>query len=114
MLSVRSFTVRRTLIEFMRTTSSSPFSASNYSTPFLEGHSKPTLPRADILPLRPGHTLIVPKIHCSRVSELPPEYAAALGKAISRISKALTKGAPLPNRDPSASAVTLTINHWDL
>ncbi|KAF8478180.1 HIT-like protein [Russula ochroleuca] len=45
----------------------------------------------DILPLRPGHTLIVPKIHCSRVSELPPEYAAALGKAISRISKALTK-----------------------
>ncbi|KAF8500967.1 HIT-like protein [Russula emetica] len=45
----------------------------------------------DILPLRPGHTLIVPKIHCSRVSELPQEYAAAIGKAISRISKALTK-----------------------
>ncbi|KAH9997851.1 HIT-like domain-containing protein [Russula vinacea] len=56
----------------MRTTSSSPFSA-------------------NILPLRPGHTLVVPKIHCSRVSELPPEYAAAIGKAISRISKALTK-----------------------
>jgi len=45
----------------------------------------------DILPLRPGHTLIVPKIHCSRVSELPQEYAAAVGKAISRISNALTK-----------------------
>ncbi|KAI0250791.1 HIT-like protein [Lactifluus subvellereus] len=45
----------------------------------------------DILPLRPGHTLIVPKIHCSRVSELPPEYAASVGKAISRISNALTK-----------------------
>ncbi|KAN0123438.1 HIT-like domain containing protein [Russula decolorans] len=48
-------------------------------------------PFADILPLRPGHTLIVPKIHCSRVSELPQEYAAAVGKAISRISNALTK-----------------------
>jgi HIT domain len=47
----------------------------------------------DILPLRPGHTLVVPKIHCSRVSELPPEYAASVGKAISRISNALTKGA---------------------
>ncbi|KAH9980244.1 HIT-like protein [Lactifluus volemus] len=45
----------------------------------------------DILPLRPGHTLVVPKIHCSRVSELPPEYAASVGKAISRISNALTK-----------------------
>jgi len=45
----------------------------------------------DILPLRPGHTLVVPKIHCPRVSELPPEYAASVGKAISRISNALTK-----------------------
>jgi len=45
----------------------------------------------DILPLRPGHTLVVPKIHCSRVSELPPEYAASVGKAISRLSNALTK-----------------------
>ncbi|KAH9065394.1 HIT-like protein [Lactarius vividus] len=45
----------------------------------------------DILPLRPGHTLVVPKFHCARVSELPPEYAASVGKAISRISNALTK-----------------------
>jgi len=45
----------------------------------------------DILPLRPGHTLVVPKIHCPRVSDLPPEYAAAVGEAISRISNALTK-----------------------
>jgi diadenosine tetraphosphate (Ap4A) HIT family hydrolase len=54
---------------------------------------------ADLLPLRPGHTLIVPKIHCSRVSELPQEYAAAVGKVISLISKALTKGASLSNHD---------------
>ncbi|KAI9512459.1 HIT-like protein [Russula earlei] len=45
----------------------------------------------DILPLRHGHTLVVPKIHCPRVSELPPEYAASVGKAISKISNALTK-----------------------
>ncbi|KAI0269855.1 HIT-like protein [Gloeopeniophorella convolvens] len=45
----------------------------------------------DILPLRPGHTLVVPKVHCSRVSELPSEYAASLGVAISKISNALTK-----------------------
>jgi diadenosine tetraphosphate (Ap4A) HIT family hydrolase len=45
----------------------------------------------DILPLRPGHTLVVPKFHCARVSELPPEYAGSVGKAISRISNALTK-----------------------
>ncbi|KAF7797440.1 hypothetical protein EIP86_008635 [Pleurotus ostreatoroseus] len=44
----------------------------------------------DILPLRPGHTLVIPKIHISRVSELPPEYAAAVGEAISKVSNALT------------------------
>ncbi|KAI0947473.1 hypothetical protein AcW1_007693 [Taiwanofungus camphoratus] len=31
----------------------------------------------DILPLRAGHTLVIPKIHYSRVSELPAEFAAA-------------------------------------
>ncbi|KZV59648.1 HIT-like protein [Peniophora sp. CONT] len=45
----------------------------------------------DILPLRAGHTLVVPKIHCARVSELPEEYAAALGAAVSKIANALTK-----------------------
>ncbi|KAK1236255.1 hypothetical protein PQX77_000489 [Marasmius sp. AFHP31] len=43
------------------------------------------------MPLRPGHTLIVPKVHCARVSELPPEYAAAVGEAISKVADALTK-----------------------
>ncbi|KAF9267579.1 HIT-like protein [Marasmius fiardii PR-910] len=45
----------------------------------------------DIMPLRPGHTLVVPKFHCSRVSELPSEFAAAVGETISKIANALTK-----------------------
>ena len=46
----------------------------------------------DILPLRPGHTLVIPKVHVSRVSELPAEYAAATGIAISKVSHAITQG----------------------
>ncbi|KAG7088614.1 hypothetical protein E1B28_012588 [Marasmius oreades] len=45
----------------------------------------------DIMPLRPGHTLVVPKFHCPRVSELPSEFAAAVGEAVSKIANALTK-----------------------
>jgi hypothetical protein len=112
-LSVRSLTMQRTPIEFMRTTTSSHFSASAPFSGRTERHYSILNqgPFADILPLRPGHTLIVPKIHCSRVSELPQEYAAAIGKAISRISKALTKGASesLPNHDLSTYAASLTM-----
>jgi len=45
----------------------------------------------DIAPLRPGHTLVIPKIHQKRISALPEEYAAALGLVITRVAKALTK-----------------------
>ncbi|KAG5639198.1 hypothetical protein H0H81_005677 [Sphagnurus paluster] len=47
--------------------------------------------QSHILPLRRGHTLIIPKLHCARLSELPPNYAAATGKAVSRVANALTK-----------------------
>ncbi len=46
----------------------------------------------DILPLRPGHTLVIPKTHCKHVSELPDELAGAVGQAVSKVAKALTKG----------------------
>ena len=46
----------------------------------------------DILPLRPGHTLVIPKTHVSRLSELPAEYAGAVGEAVTRVAKALTEG----------------------
>lgn len=45
----------------------------------------------DILPLRPGHTLIVPKTHCARISELPSDFAGALGEAVAHVSRALTE-----------------------
>lgn len=46
----------------------------------------------DLHPLRPGHALIVPKTHCSRVSELPAEFAAAVGAAVSKVAHAMTEG----------------------
>jgi len=45
----------------------------------------------DIAPLRPGHTLVIPKIHQKHLSELPEDYAAALGLVVTRVAKALTK-----------------------
>ncbi|KAH9936242.1 HIT-like protein [Fomitopsis serialis] len=45
----------------------------------------------DILPLRPGHALVVPKTHYARVSELPPESAAAVGMAVSTVARAMTE-----------------------
>ncbi|TDL17707.1 HIT-like protein [Rickenella mellea] len=46
----------------------------------------------DILPLRPGHVLVMPKAHCSRLSELPTELAAAVGEAVTKIAGGLVKG----------------------
>jgi len=45
----------------------------------------------DIAPLREGHTLVIPKTHYSRVSELPAEFAAACGEAVSKVANALTQ-----------------------
>ncbi|KAH8104503.1 HIT-like protein [Cristinia sonorae] len=45
----------------------------------------------DILPLREGHTLVIPKTHYSRVSELPETYAAATGVAVSKVANALAQ-----------------------
>ncbi|KAJ7164668.1 HIT-like protein [Mycena crocata] len=44
----------------------------------------------DILPLRQGHTLVIPKAHFSRLSELPLEFAAAVGEAVTKVAHALT------------------------
>ena len=57
--------------------------------------SQPLQCGADIMPLRQGHALIIPKTHFSRLSELPPEFAAAVGEAVTKVAHAITKGAPL-------------------
>jgi diadenosine tetraphosphate (Ap4A) HIT family hydrolase len=49
----------------------------------------------DILPLRAGHALVIPKFHCSRISDLPEDYAAAVGIAVSKVAKAITIGKQL-------------------
>jgi|ERR1700761_6440794 len=46
---------------------------------------------ADILPLRPGHTLVIPKTHIQRLSDLPDDVAGELGKAVVKIANALVK-----------------------
>jgi len=45
----------------------------------------------DIAPLRPGHTLVIPKFHHKHISELPEEYAAGVGLVVTRVAKAMTK-----------------------
>ncbi|KAJ7075836.1 HIT-like protein [Mycena belliarum] len=44
----------------------------------------------DILPLRRGHTLVIPKVHFPRLSELPPKFSAAVGEAVTKVAHALT------------------------
>ena len=49
----------------------------------------------DIAPLRPGHTLVIPKPHISRVSDLPDDLAAHCGVAVSRLARAIAAGSSL-------------------
>ncbi|KAG8812199.1 hypothetical protein FRC17_002140 [Serendipita sp. 399] len=51
----------------------------------------------DTLPIRPGHTLIIPKAHCPRLTDLQPELAAALGQAMTIVGNAITTGLDNPN-----------------
>ncbi|KZP11307.1 HIT-like protein [Athelia psychrophila] len=45
----------------------------------------------DIMPLRKGHTLVIPKTHFARLSELPPEFAAAVGEVVTKVAHAITQ-----------------------
>jgi len=36
--------------------------------------------------------LVIPKAHYSRLSELPQEFAAAVGITLTKVAKALTQG----------------------
>jgi len=43
----------------------------------------------DIMPLCPGHTLIIPKQEVATVGELSDESAAAIGRVLPRLSRAV-------------------------
>jgi len=45
----------------------------------------------DILPIRRGHVLVIPKPHYQRLSDLPPHIASAVGAAVSKVANALTQ-----------------------
>ena len=46
----------------------------------------------DIAPVRPGHTLVIPKLHAETLMDLPAEPAGALGAALPKIATAVMKG----------------------
>lgn len=46
----------------------------------------------DTLPIRPGHTLVIPKVHFARLTDLPVDLSRALGEAVTRVGEAITKG----------------------
>lgn len=45
----------------------------------------------DILPIRPGHLLLVPKKHYARLSQLPDEIAREMGNILPSLSRSLCR-----------------------
>lgn len=45
----------------------------------------------DIAPLSPGHMILIPKVHVSRITELPEARAAALFALVPRLARALLR-----------------------
>ncbi len=43
----------------------------------------------DINPLSRGHTLVIPKIEVAYLHQLPDDYAAAIGRVLPRIARAI-------------------------
>jgi histidine triad (HIT) family protein len=45
----------------------------------------------DVFPLSPGHCLVIPKERAARLDELSAESAAAIGRVLPRLSRAVMK-----------------------
>lgn len=50
-----------------------------------------TLAFLDVNPIAPGHTLVIPKEPAATIDELSDESAAAIGRVLPRISRAVMK-----------------------
>mmetsp|Transcript_5026 Transcript_5026/g.6116 ORF Transcript_5026/g.6116 Transcript_5026/m.6116 type:complete len:138 (-) Transcript_5026:1332-1745(-) len=51
----------------------------------------------DINPLAPGHTLVIPKKKYTKIHEVPDETAAAIGRVLPRIARAVMKATGCEN-----------------
>lgn len=53
----------------------------------------------DVFPLSRGHTLVIPKVHAETLDQLDDEQAAAIGRVLPRICRAVqvVSGAPAYN-----------------
>ncbi|BGP56061.1 hypothetical protein JCM8202_005208 [Rhodotorula sphaerocarpa] len=51
----------------------------------------------DIYPIRPGHTLLIPKAHYERVPHLPDDLSAHLGRVMPRLCRALGRALEQPD-----------------
>jgi len=47
----------------------------------------------DIAPIRPGHTLLIPKAHYERLTDLPESLAASIGRVLPRLARAVVTAA---------------------
>jgi len=47
----------------------------------------------DVNPLSAGHVLVIPKRHCERLTDLPADDAAEIGKALPDVSRAVVVAA---------------------
>lgn len=65
----------------------------------------------DIMPLRRGHVLVIPKHHEKRLSELPVDVAEATGAAVTKVAKALTIGAHI-SWTLALNLHLLSLQHW--
>ena len=43
----------------------------------------------DVFPLSEGHTLVIPKVHAETLHQLDDEHAAAIGRALPKVAKAV-------------------------
>ncbi|GAA5947476.1 hypothetical protein JCM3775_001147 [Rhodotorula graminis] len=53
----------------------------------------------DILPIRPGHLLLVPRRHYERIPHLPDDLAAHLGRVLPRLCRALCRATGQPDHN---------------